>query len=238
MNIVDRTKLRFHSDLVRDPFTHAWVLNLYLNGERYPQTVCDYFQSEYAPTPELGEKLRKHERDEQKHEALFAHALEQIRKPVVLLPRQDVFNEIVRSFVPGTFHIIESDSPEKKREKLANFMAHAHCLEKRVARSLQYHGDACAAAGRPAVGATIETVWTDELRHVGYTRETVFELLPRRHACEVLEEHRRAEARANLRFSSRQVRAFLCAFGTQVPRYRRILYRFCAALMEGAETYV
>lgn len=238
MNIVDRTKICFHRDLARDPLTHAWVLNLYLNGERYPQTVCDYFQYEFAPTVELAEKLRKHERDEQKHEALFVHALEQIDKPVVILPREDVFNEIVRSFLPGTFHIVETDSKEKRREKLANFMAHAHCLEKRVARSLEYHGEACASVRKEAVAATVEKVCTDELRHVRYTRETIFELLPREQAGAVLDQHRRAEARANLNFSVRQVRAFLHAFGPQLPRYRRILYRLCASVMEGAEHYV
>ena len=49
----------------------------------------------------------------------------------------------------------------------------------------------------------------DETRHVRYTREAVVDLLPRRKAREILDTHRRAEAKANLEFSLRLLRTFL-----------------------------
>ena len=57
-NIVDSVKGRFHRELVANPLTHGWVLNLYRSGERYPQRVCDYFQSDFAPTQELAVLLQ------------------------------------------------------------------------------------------------------------------------------------------------------------------------------------
>ena len=105
------TQTQLHRDIAADPQTHGWVLNLYLNGERYPQTVCDYFQSEYAPTRELAHLIALHERDEHKHELLFAKAIHSLGQPVVELPREDVFNEVIRWFTPGTFHIVHADAP-------------------------------------------------------------------------------------------------------------------------------
>jgi hypothetical protein len=232
--LIDRIKQRWHADLLRNPETHAWVLNLYLNGERYPQTVGDYFQVEYAPNKELGELMTQHAKDEHKHEVLFANALENIGKSVVYLPRQDVFNEIVRSFTPGTFHIQPGDAESVRRFKLANFMTHAHFLEKRVARSLQFHLDGYELAGISG-GQFVTGILKDEHRHVNYTKETVCELLTRKQAEEVFDAHRRAEARANLKFSARQVRNFLAAFKSDISRKNRLLFRCCALLMEGAE---
>ena len=101
MNVlIGRIKQGWHTDLLRNPATHAWVLNLYLNGERYPQTVSDYFQIEYAPTRELGEQLRQHSKDEHRHEVLFANALKSIGQAVVDLPSQDVAGR--RPFVVTT----------------------------------------------------------------------------------------------------------------------------------------
>ena len=45
MYIINAMKSRLHRDVVANPKAHGWVLNLYLSGERYPETVCDYFQS-------------------------------------------------------------------------------------------------------------------------------------------------------------------------------------------------
>jgi len=61
--------------------THGWVLNLYRGGERYPQRVCDYFQSDYAPTKELAAQLRQHAAEEDKHVILFSQALKTIEQP-------------------------------------------------------------------------------------------------------------------------------------------------------------
>lgn len=233
-SIIDRVKERFHRDVASDPVTHGWVLNLYLGGERYPQRVCDYFQDEFAPTAELAADLRRHGRDEDKHVHLFAHGLKQLGQPVIELPLGDVFNEVIRSFTPGTFHIVEPDPPDVKRRKLANFLAHAYHLEKRIARSFEYHAEACETAGQPAIAKIVAAIHKDESHHVSYTREGVFDLLPRREAQATMELHRRAEAKANLTFSARQVRGFLHRFPTFSSRHHRSLYRLSSFLMEGA----
>jgi hypothetical protein len=233
-SLIDHVKDRFHRDLAADPVTHGWVLNLYLGGERYPQRVCDYFQADFAPGEELAADLRKHARDEDKHVQLFAHGLRQLEQPVIELPIGDVFNEVIRSFTPGTFHIVEADPPDVRRRKLANFLAHAHHLERRVARSFAYHMEACETAGQPAIARLVAAVHKDESHHVRYTREAVFDLLSRREAAATLELHRRAEAKANLIFSARQVRSFLTCFEAVTPRHRRWLYRLSAFVMEGA----
>jgi hypothetical protein len=227
-------KERFHADLVANPLTHGWVLNLYRGGERYPRRVCDYFQSDFAPTGQLAARLRQHAAEEDKHVHLFGQALQSIQQPVVEIDLGDVFNEVIRSFTPGTFHIEERDSPASRRRKLANFLAHAHHLEKRVARSFGYHIDACERSQNGHIAGLVERARRDEEEHVRYTREAVFDLLGRREAQEVMETHRRAEARANLMFSQRQVRAFLRHFGASYPRARRWLYQVCATLMESA----
>ena len=77
----------------------------------------------------------------------------------------------------------------------------------------------------------------DEEGHVRYTRVAVFDLLTRREADEVMAVHRRAEARANLIFSQRQVRAFLARFSDVTPKHRQWLFRICATLMETAGQY-
>ena len=235
--IIDSIKHRFHRDIVSNPVTHGWVLNLYRGGERYPQRVCDYFQSDFAPTPQLAARLRQHAAEEDKHVHLFGRALKLIDQPVVEIELGDIFNEVIRSFTPGTFQIVESDSPEIRRRKLANFLAHAHHLEKRVARSFAYHIDSCERCGRPEVAELVARTKEDEDGHVRYTRATVFDLLTHEEAQDVMEVHRRAEARANLAFSQRQVRMFLARFSHVTPRYRQWLFRICATLMETAGQY-
>jgi hypothetical protein len=237
-NIIDSVKGRFHRELVANPITHGWVLNLYRSGERYPQRVCDYFQSDFAPTKELAAQLRQHAADEDKHVNLFSHALKTLEQPVIDADLGDVFNEVVRSFTPGTFRILESDPPEVRRCKLANFLAHAHHLEKRVARSFAYHMDACERCGKHTIAGLVSRTKTDEDRHVQYTRAAVFDLLTRRDAEAVMDVHRRAEARANLRFSQRQVSVFLAQFGDATPKHRQWLYGICATVMEAAGQYV
>jgi len=236
-HIIDSIKGRFHTDLVANPTTHGWVLNLYRGGERYPQRVCDYFQSDFAPTRELAARLRQHAAEEDKHVHLFSHALKSIEQPVIEIELGDVFNEVIRSFTPGTFHIVESDPPETRRRKLAHFLAHAHHLEKRVARSFAYHIDACERSGRHGIAQLVARARHDEEGHVRYTRAAVFELLTRREAQEVMAVHRRAERRANLVFSQRQVRAFLARFGNTAPKHRQWLFRICATVMESAGRY-
>jgi|ERR1051326_9073151 hypothetical protein len=237
-NIIDSIKGRFHADMVSNPVTHGWVLNLYRGGERYPQRVCDYFQSEFAPNAELASQLRRHAAEEDKHVHLFSHALQTLRQPVVEVEIGDVFNEVIRSFTPGTFHIVAEDSAESRRRKLANFLAHAHHLEKRVARSFAYHIDACERTRRNEIGELVARAKHDEEGHVQYTRVAVFDLLTRRDAHQVMEVHRRAEARANLVFSQRQVRIFLARYASEIPKRRQWLFRICGTIMEMAGEYV
>jgi rubrerythrin len=236
-NIIDSVKGRFHGEVVANPATHGWVLNLYRGGERYPQRVCDYFQSDYAPTPELAAQIRRHAAEEEKHVHLFAQAIGKIGQSVVEVEIGDVFNQVIRSFTPGTFHIVPTDSSDARRLKLAHFLAHAHHLEKRVARSFAYHIDACELNGASEVAQLVSRAKHDEDGHVRYTRAAVFDILTRREARGVMEVHRRAEARANLLFSQRQVRAFLAKFGRATPRHRRWLYHICATVMETAGHY-
>src|SRR5258708_35096359 len=187
VNIINSIKGRFHGELVANPLTHGWVLNLYRGGERYPQRVCDYFQSEYAPTKELAVLLRQHAAEEDKHVHLFSMALNSIEQPVVEVELGDVFNEVIRSFTPATFHIVESDSPEARRRKLANFLAHAHHLEKRVARSFGYHIDACERVRKDEIAGLVARAKHDEEGHVRYTQAAAFDLLTRRDAPPVIE---------------------------------------------------
>ncbi len=227
-----------HRDVVANPRAHGWVLNLYLQGERYPETVCDYFQSEYAPTEELASNINRHSADEAKHVRLYTHALQTLGAPIVELSQPFVFNEVVRSFTPGTFHVLPSDSPAAQREKLANFLAHAHFLEKRVGQSIEYHADACGAGGRHIVAKCVSAVIRDESRHVEYTLQAVRDLLPRRKAQEILDVHRRAEAKANLQFSRRLLRTFRQRFDDGVRPHQKLLNRICQFMMDGADCLV
>jgi hypothetical protein len=238
MQIIDNLKEKFHHDLVSHPVVHGWVLNLYRGGERYPQRVCDYFQSDFAPTGELASALERHSADENKHVRLFSRAIKLLEQPVVEIEMGDIFNEVIRSFTPGTFHITESDSADARRKKLANFLAHAHFLEKRVARSFAYHLDACERAGKFEIINLLQIAKQDEDRHVQYTREAVYDLLRKEEADRIMDTHLRVESKANLCFSQKQVRIFLERFSTHIPKHRAFLYRVCQMLMEGAGQYV
>ena len=146
---------------------------------------------------------------------------------MIELPRIDIFNVIIRMFTPGTFHIVPADAEDVRRDKLANFMAHCHFLEKRVARSLCYQADASDDSPSPMVGKAINAVLADESRHVNYTIDAVNDLVTRRRAQTILDEHRRAEAKANVRFSKLQMRNFLGSFASTIPKRRRVAYRIC-----------
>ena len=236
--IIDVAKRTAHRDVVADPVAHGWVLNLYLSGERYPEAVTDYFQHEYAPTVELADAIRRHAADENKHVRLYEHALSDIRQPVVDVSPPFVFNEVVRSFTPETFHARPDDPSDVQRFKLANFLAHAHFLEKRVGRSIEYHADACGDHDRDIVGRCVAAVIRDEHRHVTYTIEAVRDLLTRRQFDRVLDAHRRAEAKANLQFSRRLLRRFRDSFAHQFPRRRRLMYRVGQMILDGADRVV
>ena len=236
--IIDSIKRRLHRDIVQHPVSHAWVLNLYRAGERYPQTVCDYFPVKDAPWPELADDLERPRRDEERHTAMYAHAIRAIGQPVVELEGDEIFNNIIRSHTGESFTIDDEDDADERRRKVAHFLTHAHFLEKRVARSLEYHRDACNRAGSGDAVRVVDAVMRDEGRHVSYTIEAATELFTHAERENAFAHHRRAEAKANLDFSKQQMRFFLKQMGSLVGVDRRLLYRVCAFLMEEAVAYV
>jgi hypothetical protein len=231
--IVDRIKQRLHRDIVADPVLHGLVLNLYLNGEQYPHRVSDYFPFAAANDAELERMMRSHMADEDKHIALYTRALEKLGQPVTVHALPDIFNDVIRRNTPANFALAPGDSREACREKLAHFLAHLHFLEKRVARSLEYHYDACAHAASPYPQKVIGAVLGDEFHHVRYTREVVEDLLPRAEAREVLALHERAERRANLEFSAIQLSRLLREQAARFPQLRGAIYRACTAVLRG-----
>jgi len=237
MRSVDSLKSLWHSDLVKDPQIHGWVLNLYRSGEKYPQLVEDYFPWKHAPSKALRLRMRQHEEEESRHERIFSRVLQKMEEPLVEFRGQNIFNEVVRSYTGVSFKIFPKDSKNTRRVKLAHFLAHAHCLEERILHSLEYHFDACEQAGNKLVSKSIRPILRDEAEHVAYTRRAMMDLLPKRQVKSVLKLHRTAEAKANLKFSQLQVKKFLQSYSGGVPFPRRSLYRFCSWIMELAVRY-
>ncbi|MDQ6685354.1 MAG: hypothetical protein M3Z16_09510 [Pseudomonadota bacterium] len=231
MNPVDAIKRRLHRDIVADPILHARVLNLYLCGEAYPHTVDDYFPIDHVDCPELRALMQRHMADEDKHIALYAKAIKKLGAEVVDLPPPDVFNHVIRSHTRQPWRVAAEMPRQEKLGRLAGFFAHAHWLEKRIARSLDFHVEACAHAATSFPGKVVATVLGDEQRHVGYTREAVFDLVPRRQALAILDHHRRAERRANLDFSCSQLRRLLVEEAERWPAGRKPWYGACASAM-------
>ncbi|MFO1520166.1 MAG: hypothetical protein U1F57_10965 [bacterium] len=235
---IDSLKSLWHEDLVKNPTVHGWVLNLYRAGEKYPQLVSDYFPWQFAPWKELASQMRQHEQEESRHERLLSQTLKKMGQPLVEFRGHDIFNEVIRKHTPVSFRILKKD-PEKNRHlKLAHFLAHAHCLEKRVLRSLEYHYETCEKAGNKIAAKAVHFILQDERKHVEYTKRAVRELLPLGQAKSVFKLHRKIEAKANLEFSNSQVKIFLKHYSEAVPRTHRWLYRFCAWVMESAASYV
>jgi hypothetical protein len=235
MNLIASTKRQLHRDICADPVLHGLVLNLYLNGEEYPHRVSDYFPIADTEEPELAEMMRNHLREEDKHIALYKKAVHRLNQPVLVLPMGDIFNHVIRSHTPVSFAIGDAETRDEKREKLANFFAHLHFLEKRVATSLEYHLDACFCSPSDYPEKVIRVILADERRHAHYTREAVMELLPRQAANETLRLHQAAESRANLAFSSGQLGKLLRHYARRFPRSRRWLYRVSCRYMEGVQ---
>ncbi len=232
--VVGAVKELWHRDLVARPDTHAWVLSLYRAGELHPQTVDDYFPLAAAEDPSLRESMTRHSADEGRHVKIYDGAIAKLGEPRTEFDGLDVFNVVIRRETDASFRLDDGLSPDGRRERLAHFLAHAHFLEKRITRSLEYHLDACSRAGRRDVERAVAVVHADEERHTTYTLEAVHDLLPHARAEHVIAVHRRGEARANLRFSARQVRAFLDRFGRSTKLSHAVLYRTCAGMMEAA----
>lgn len=234
MTLVDRLKSRLHRDIVADPVLHGMVLNLYLNGEQYPHRVSDYFPFAAVEEPELEHRMRAHVSDEDKHIALYSRAIGKLGQPVTVQSLEETFNGVIRRHTPASFAMTPGDGRDACRRKLAHFFAHLHFLEKRVARSLDYHFDACAHAASDYPQKVIGAVLGDEMRHVRYTRDAVRDLVPSQVAAEILRLHARAERHANLDFSARQLGRLAREHAARFPRMRGAAYRACAAVLRGA----
>lgn len=233
MSLVTWTKRRLHRDIVADPLLHAQVLNLYLNGEAYPHRVDDYFPIAHVEEPALAAAMRSHMQDEDKHIALYARAIEKLGQRVEDLPHACIYNAVIRYHTPHAWSIRADQDRATRRLRLAHFLAHAHCLERRVAHSLELHLDACAHAASPYPAKAVAAVLEDEHRHVSYTAEAVDSLLSRAEARSVWALHAAAEKRANLDFSSAQLRRLLREHAGHWPRSRRSFYRACSLAMRG-----
>jgi len=231
MGLADAVKRKLHREIVADPVLHGLVLNLYLNGEQYPHRVDDYFPVTVGDEWGLGTAMRDHLADEDKHVALYARAIEKIGQPVAHLPMADIFNEVIRSHTPASFAVTSLDDSDTRRLKLAHFLAHAHFLEKRIVRSLDYHIEACACSASPYPGKAVAAVLSDEARHVAYTQEAVRDLLPATQAAGVLKLHATAERRANIDFSSTQLSRLLREHGRRFSATGRALFGTCTALL-------
>lgn len=235
--IAGTIKRRLHRDICSDPVLHGLVLNLYLNGEEFPHRTDDYFPTWAVRDTELLAAMQSHMRDEDKHVALYRKAIEKIGQPVVELPLVEIYNSIIQSYTPHSFRIDEQDDADERTFKLANFMAHLHFLEKRIARSLEFHLEGCSSSPSDYAEKAVGIVFGDETHHVEYTREAVFHLLPERSAISVLDEHRRAEARANLDFSAQQLKMLTNHYAEHFPRARRRIYRYASDLLEWGLKY-
>lgn len=223
--MIDAIKRQLHRDICRDPVLHGLVLNFYLNGEEYPDRVAGYFPGVRAEEPEIAVLLARHLQDERKHVALYAKTLQQIEQPRLQFPLPEIYNSIILAYT--------AELPRIPRvEVLAGFFAHLHFLEKRIAHSLEIHLDACAFSPSPYPGRAVGVVLRDEQHHRQYTLEVVKDLLPTGAARRVLAHHRRAEARANLVFSARQLGMLTRTYAERFPRLRRPVYRLAATLQE------
>jgi hypothetical protein len=227
-------KVRLHAQLAADPRAHAWTLSLYRAGERHPETVADYFPCERARErwPELAASMKRHAGDERGHAALYARAIERMGEPVLEIDDDDVFNVVIRRHTDARWQIEDADDADVVRRKLAHFMAHAHFLEKRIARSLRYHHEGCVRAGRSDVVGTIERVLSDEERHVSYTWEAAMALTTAREREALIRVHADGEARADKAFSARQLRTFVSTHAGSLPRGERFFYAMSAFVME------
>jgi hypothetical protein len=228
--LVAAMKRRLHREIVADPVLHGRVLNLYLNGERYPERVQDYFPLALVEDGALEARMRRHLREEEKHVALYVRAIAKLGEPVRELPREDIYNSVILRHSPPM------DGPRQggrdaRTLRLAHFLAHLHFLEARIGRSLEYHGEACLRARSDYAAKAVSAVLADEYGHVIYTREAVQALLPQRMAPRVLAAHRRAESRANREFSATELRRLLREHGTRFPRASRVFYGACTALV-------
>src|SRR5438132_7051597 len=167
MRLVQAVKRRLHRDIVADPVLHGRVLNLYLNGEQYPHRVTDYFPMAAVEDGALERRMREHLREEDKHVALYIRAIRALGQPVTELPVEDVYNTVIRRHTPS-LELGERAPADRRRLILAHFLAHLHCLESRVAQSLEYHLEACAHSTSAYPAKAVHVILADEHAHAAY----------------------------------------------------------------------
>ena len=231
MGPVTAIKMRLHREIVADPVLHGLVLNLYLNGEQYPHRAADYFPLAAVEDAALEARMRLHMREEDKHSAMYVKAIEVLGQPVHELPLPDIYNEVIRAHTPTSFAMEPEDDRDVRAFKLAHFLGHLHFLEKRIARSLEFHVEACAHSAAPFVPKAVAAVLKDEGAHVIYTHEAVGSLVPARVARLIFDEHRRAERLANLDFSARQLGRLVRDHGERFGAHTRYFYRACSGVL-------
>jgi rubrerythrin len=227
-------KVRLHQQIAESPSAHAWTFSLYRAGERHPETVSDYFPCERAKErwPELAASMKRHAGDERRHAMLYQKAIERMGEPVLEIDDDDVFNVVIRRHTDARWAIDREDDDDTVRLKLAHFLAHAHQLEKRVTRSLAYHAEGCARAGRGDARSTVERVLADEERHVGYTRQAVVELTTPSERETIFAVHAAGEAAADKAFSAHQLRTFLARYAGALRPGDRLFYALAAMVMD------
>ena len=232
MPLIHGIKRRLHRDIVADPVLHGRVLNLYLNGEQYPHRVAGYFPMAAVQDAALERRMREHLREEDKHVALYTKAIRELGQPVTELPMDDIYNTVILRHTPPP-STAAATATDSARLELAHFLAHLHCLESRVAQSLEYHLDACAHAAGPYAAQAVYAILEDERAHAAYTRAALYALMPEGVAQDVLGIHQRAESRANSEFSARELKRLLGEEGRRFGAASRVLYAASAALMQG-----
>lgn len=229
MAVIRLLKRQLHRDICSDPVLHGLVLNFYLNGEEYPERVTEYFPGDVSWNPEIEHLLELHLADEKKHVALYSKALQKLSQPRYELPIPEIYNSVILSMQKPP---LPSKSGDHRRLLLADFFAHLHFLEARIARSLEFHLDGCERSPSRYPSQAVKVVLEDEIRHARYTRDVVSELLPRGEASRVMSRNCDAESRANLLFSSRQLGMLTREYAGRFPAARRRIYRISAELME------
>jgi hypothetical protein len=229
--IIHTIKRRLHHDIVADPILHARVLNLYLCGEAYPHQVDDYFPIRHVQCSDLASKMRNHLAEEDKHVALYSKAIKKLGAQVIQLPNDCIFNHVIRGQTANPWAVQPTDKQDQVNDRVANFLAHAHFLERRIARSLEFHLEACAQASTDYAAKAVAAVLQDEQGHVTYTAAAIYDLVPTQRAKTILASHAQSERRANLEFSAGQLKRLLFEESDRWPVQRKPIYQACAFAM-------
>ena len=123
MFIIDGMKARAHREVVANPSRMGGCSICTLTANATPKRSAIIFRASIDSDAELAANIVHHAADETKHVRIYTRALESIGQPVEDLAPPFVFNEVIHSFTPDTFHIVSADHEDVRREKLVNFLA-------------------------------------------------------------------------------------------------------------------